>query len=287
MTNRSFISTKDFSVSQESFDLVLDEKREMLITSPQPKKENLGKYYESEKYISHTDSRQSIFDKTYQFVKSFTVSRKVKLIDSFVNSGNVSKSLLDIGCGTGDFLIRAKKSNWKISGVEPNRKAREIAETKNSQTLVEEVSELDSTKYDVITLWHVLEHVSNLTEYISQLKELLSPEGTLVIAVPNFKSYDARYYGKFWAAYDVPRHLWHFSKNAIIRLFEKEKMEVVKIHPMLFDSFYVSLLSEKYKTGTKNPIKAFFIGLRSNIEGFFTKEYSSHIYIIKNTTKQL
>ena len=255
----------------------------MLITSPQPKIEDLGKYYESEKYISHTDSKQSFFDKIYQRVKKYAVSRKVKLINGLVDSNSATKFLLDVGCGTGDFLVGAKKREWKIRGVEPNENARQITESKTSQKIVKDISELNSDQYDVITLWHVLEHIPNLTEYISQLKLLLKPKGTLLIAVPNYKSYDAKRYGKFWAAYDVPRHLWHFSKRSIKGLFEKEKMEVVKIHPMLFDSFYVSLLSEKYKTGKQNPIKAFFVGLYSNILAVRSKEHSSQIYVIKNS----
>jgi len=285
MNNMVFISTKDYTVSNESFDLILDDELDMLITFPQPKKEDLGKYYESEKYISHTDSKQSLFDKVYQTVKRYTVSKKVKFIDGFVGSKSTTKTLLDVGCGTGDFLVGSKKNNWKISGVEPNETARQITESKISQNIVEDISELKYDQYDVITLWHVLEHVPNLTEYISQLKKLLKTDGTLLIAVPNYKSYDAKYYGKFWAAYDVPRHLWHFSRKAIKELFKKEKMEVVKTHPMLFDSFYVSLLSEKYKTGNQNPIRAFFIGLRSNMKAIRTKEYSSHVYVIKNTLK--
>lgn len=279
----TILTCQDYTVSNESFDLILDEELDMLITSPQPSIDNLAKYYESEKYISHTDSKQTFFDRIYQTVKRVTISKKVKLIEGFIDSKLTEKSLLDIGCGTGDFLVGAKKRDWKLSGVEPNANARKRAQQKTSHKIVEDISELDSCKYDVITLWHVLEHVPNLTEYISQLKQLLKPEGVLLIAVPNYKSYDARYYGKFWAAYDVPRHLWHFSKKSIKGLFEKEKMEVVKIHPMLFDSFYVSLLSEKYKTENQNPIKAFFVGLCSNILAIRSKEYSSHIYVLKNT----
>ena len=262
--------------------MILDEELDMLITSPQPSIDNLARYYESEKYISHTDSKQTFFDRIYQTVKRVAISKKVKLIEGFIDSKLTEKLLLDIGCGTGDFLVGAKKRDWKLSGVEPNANARKRAQQKTSHKIVEDISELDSCKYDVITLWHVLEHVPNLTEYISQLKQLLKPEGALLIAVPNYKSYDARYYGKFWAAYDVPRHLWHFSKKSIKGLFEKEKMEVVKIHPMLFDSFYVSLLSEKYKTENQNPVKAFFVGLCSNILATRSKEYSSHIYVLKN-----
>ena len=132
-------------------------------------------------------------------------------------------------------------------------------------------------------MWHVLEHVPDVEHQIKELKRLLKPNGTIIVAVPNYKSFDAQHYGKFWAAYDVPRHLWHFSKTSIEKLVSREKMKVVKILPMVFDSFYVSLLSEKYKTGKMNFIKAFWIGLRSNVKANSTKEYSSHIYMIKNS----
>ena len=150
--------------------------------------------------------------------------------------------------------------------------------------LFNDINELEKeNKFDVITMWHVLEHVPNLEKYISQLKQLLKPNGRLVIAVPNYKSFDAKYYKEFWAAYDVPRHLWHFSQKAIKDLFEKENMIVEKTIPMKLDSFYVSLLSEKYKNGKSNPVKAFHVGLLSNIKAKRTKEYSSLIYILKNT----
>lgn len=273
------LKCQDYIVTNEIFDLVLDEKLEMLITSPKPKNEDLVKYYESENYISHTDSKTSIFDKIYQGVKSYTISKKVKLINGFMLS---EKVILDIGCGTGDFLVSCQKNGWDISGIEPNRNAKTIAEKKLDTTLRLDISEVENQTFDVITMWHVLEHVPNLTEYITQLKSLLKPNGTLLIAVPNYKSFDAKHYGKFWAAYDVPRHLWHFSKKSIRLLFEKEKMKVVKTLPMKFDSFYVSLLSEKYKNKKSNPLKAFFIGLQSNLQAKKTKEYSSLIYIVKN-----
>ena len=273
------LSCIDYTVSNETFDLILDNKLEMLITSPKPKNEELVKYYESENYISHTDAKTSAFDKIYQVVKTYTISKKVKLINGFVLS---KKSVLDIGCGTGDFLVVCQNNSWNISGIEPNISAKTIAESKLNITLKSDISQLKKQTFDVITMWHVLEHVPNLKEYISQLKKLLNPKGTLIIAVPNYKSFDAKHYGKFWAAYDVPRHLWHFSKKSIQLLFKKEKMEVVKILPMKFDSFYVSLLSEKYKTKKSNPIKAFSIGLLSNLKAKKTKEYSSLIYIIQN-----
>jgi 2-polyprenyl-3-methyl-5-hydroxy-6-metoxy-1,4-benzoquinol methylase len=275
---KHFLTVKDYSVSQETFDLYHDEELDMLITHPQPSLENLGKYYESVDYISHTDSKRSLFEKAYHFVKSIALKNKLNLINSLQPDRG---SILDIGAGTGDFLSVAKENGWHTIGVEPSDKAKAIAKQKGV-SFVGETSELESHSFDVISMWHVLEHVPDLDEQLKELKRLLKPKGTLIIAVPNFKSFDAKYYGKFWAAYDVPIHFWHFSKKAIKMLFEKEEMKLVKVLPMKFDSFYVSLLSEKYKTGKMNFIKAFFVGLQSNWEATSDFEYSSHIYILKN-----
>lgn len=279
-----YLTCKDFTVSNKKFDLLYDGKLDMLETFPQPKAEELLGYYESDDYISHTDSKETVVDKLYQIVKKHALSNKLKLINSFKTA---DKNLLDVGCGTGDFLLVCKNNGWKVSGVEPNAKAKIAAENKLKGTkdseIYSEINRLNSeTQFDVITLWHVLEHVPNLQAYISSLKKLLKPDGVLIVAVPNFKSYDANHYKQFWAAFDVPRHLWHFSKKSIQLLFEKHEMSVVKILPMWFDSFYVSLLSEKYKNGKGNFLKAFYIGFISNIKAIETKEHSSLIYILKN-----
>jgi 2-polyprenyl-3-methyl-5-hydroxy-6-metoxy-1,4-benzoquinol methylase len=281
-----YLSVKDYTVSNKKFDLLYNETLEMLITFPQPKAEELAGYYESDDYISHTDSKKSGTDKLYQIVKKIALASKLKLINSFKTA---DKNLLDVGCGTGDFLLTCKNNGWKVTGVEPNAKARISAQNKLSGESASEIySEINQLKneaqFDVITLWHVLEHVPNLDIYIEALKARLKPNGTLIVAVPNFKSYDANHYKQFWAAYDVPRHLWHFSKKSIQALFAKQEMSVVKTLPMVFDSFYVSLLSENYKNGKSNFLKAFYIGLASNLKAMRTKEYSSLIYIIKNTT---
>ena len=248
----------------------------MLVTSPVPS--NLDKYYLSENYISHTDSKKSLFDKVYQLVKNHTLKKKLKLINSFKTE---EKTILDVGAGTGDFLKVCKTGGWKITGIEPSDKAREYAKSKNI-VLYENLNQVENNQFDVITLWHVLEHIPILVEYIKQLKKLLKPNGVLIIAVPNHKSFDAKHYKEFWAAYDVPRHLWHFSKTAISKLFSLVDMNVEKILPMKFDSYYVSLLSEKYKTKKSRPFNAFFIGLQSNLKAKRNGEYSSLIYIIKN-----
>lgn len=271
-----YLKTKDFLVSGESFDLIYDREREFLKTIPQPKLEELGKYYESQDYISHTDEKKGLLSGVYQIVKKWSLRKKTKLIFS-QNSG--IGSLLDVGAGTGDFLKVASKSGWKVHGMEPNKKAASLALDKGI-ALKNSLEEFKGERFDVVTLWHVLEHIPNLDETISLLTDLVKPGGTLIIAVPNYKSFDAAYYGEFWAAYDVPRHLWHFSKTAIEKLFSQNfKME--KVEPMIFDSFYVSLLSEKYKNGNSFSLKAFWIGLKSNLKAKTTKEYSSHIYCLK------
>jgi 2-polyprenyl-3-methyl-5-hydroxy-6-metoxy-1,4-benzoquinol methylase len=278
---KHFLTVKDYSVSKETFDLYHDEALDMLITHPQPSLENLGKYYESEDYISHTDNKRSLFEKLYHFIKSIALKNKLHLINSLqFQKGKI----LDIGAGTGEFLAVAKNDGWQTMGVEPSVKAKAIAKSKGV-SFVEQTSELENQSFDVISMWHVLEHVPDLDKQIKELKRLLKPTGTLIIAVPNFKSFDAKHYGKFWAAFDVPIHFWHFSKTAIKMLFEKEEMKLEKVLPMQFDSFYVSLLSEKYKSGKMNFIKAFFIGLQSNWKAKENFEYSSHIYVLKNQQK--
>lgn len=280
-TDHVFIRVQDYSVSGESFDLLLDDELQLLKTHPQPSLENLPKYYESDDYISHTDGSRSLFEKVYQLIKRKAIRDKVKLI---TQRQPKKGQLLDIGAGTGDFLQEAKNQNWKITGIEPNDKAKKIALSKGV-LFAESLEALENHSFDVITMWHVLEHVPDLEKQIQELKRLLKPNGTIIIAVPNYKSFDAQHYGKFWAAYDVPRHLWHFSKTSIAKLFEREGMQLVKVLPMIFDSFYVSLLSEKYKTGKMNFVNGFFIGLRSNLKAKQNLEFSSHIYVLENLKK--
>ncbi|WP_291130446.1 class I SAM-dependent methyltransferase [Flavobacterium sp. UBA7682] len=275
--NIFFQKVKDYSVSKEVFELHHNPEYDLLITFPKPSLEKLPSYYESDDYISHTDGKRSLFERAYHFIKGIALKNKLKLINSQSSKGK----LLDIGAGTGDFLMVAKNDGWQITGIEPSEKAKGIAINKGVN-FAESLSALESKSFDVITMWHVLEHVPNLDEYIAELKRLIKPTGTIVIAVPNFKSFDANFYGRHWAAYDVPRHIWHFSKTAIEKLFAEKEMKLVEVLPMKFDSYYVSLLSEKYKSGKMNFIRAFFVGWKSNLNGKKTNEYSSHIYIIKN-----
>ena len=275
-SDKPFLVCKDHTVSGRFFELYKDEENDLLVTFPRPDKEKLPEYYKSENYISHTDSKESLFDKIYQLVKSFMLQKKLSWIQ---NKKEHAGKILDIGAGTGEFLLTAKKNGWEIFGVEPNSGARDLASEKGL-FLNETTSDFKNSEFDVITLWHVLEHVPDLEEQIKELKRLLKPDGLLVIAVPNYKSYDAKVYKENWAAYDVPRHLYHFSQNSIQNIFRKYDFELIGKKPLLFDSFYVSLLSEKYESGSSNPFRAAFTGLLSNFKAYHTGEYSSLVYFL-------
>lgn len=272
---KPYLSCKDYTVSKKSFDVKLNEEYEMLVTTPVPKE--LDAFYKSEAYISHTDSKRSVMDKVYQLVKNYTLRQKLSLLNSFKTD---SKTVLDIGAGTGDFLKYCSIKNWKVLGIEPSSAAREIA-SKKGVILSTNLNEIIDKQFDVITLWHVLEHVENLADYIKSLKKLLKPKGRIVVAVPNYKSCDANYYKEYWAAFDVPRHLWHFSQKSIHKIFSEQDLVVEETIPMKFDAYYVSLLSEKYKSGKMKPLKAFYQGFLSNINARTSTEYSSLIYVIK------
>ena len=282
MNRLTYLKVKDHSVSGEEFQLIFNEDTEILETFPAPNKDQLFKYYKSEDYISHTDSKRNLFERVYHIIRSRALKKKLRLINSF---GNESKQLLDVGCGTGDFLKIALTNGWTVTGIEPNEQARKIANVKTNQNVFE-IDHLDNLKehtFDVITLWHVLEHLPKLDTHIQLFRKLLKPNGLLIIAVPNYKSYDAAHYKEFWAAYDVPRHLWHFSRKSINKLFQKENFTLIKTIPLIFDAYYVSLLSEKYKTGYMYPLKAFWVGLKSNYRARHNNDYSSLIYVLKQT----
>lgn len=274
-----YLNLKDYSVSGEAFELIYNPEYDLLETHPKPLAEKLSDYYKSDDYISHTDAKRNLFEKSYHVVREFVLKRKLNLVNSLINK---KETLLDVGCGTGDFLSVCKNSGWNVLGVEPDEGARSIANQKVGGKVfgLDQLQKLEPNTFDIITLWHVLEHLPEPEKDIAVFKKLLKPEGVLIIAVPNYKSFDAKHYKAFWAAYDVPRHLWHFSKKSIGTLFN-EDFGLEGIKPMLFDSFYVSLLSEKYKSGKNFSLKAIWIGLLSNIKGFQSKQFSSHIYILK------
>lgn len=267
---------KDHFLTQKEFYLNKNSEFGYLETHPIP--ENLSEFYKSENYISHTDSSKSLFEKVYQKLKLYNIRYKFSKLDHKENG----KKLLDIGCGTGDFIQFAQKKGLKIFGIEPNQKAIEIAKNKISREgeFFDELSDTDET-FDSITLWHVLEHIPDLNRTLIEIKSKLKSEGELIIAVPNYKSFDAKFYQSFWAAYDVPRHLWHFSPEDFDRLMNHHGMKIVNKYPLLLDSFYVSLLSEKYKGNRWGIFRAMLIGTISNFLGFWNGNYSSIIYKIK------
>ncbi|MEQ9402302.1 MAG: class I SAM-dependent methyltransferase [Cyclobacteriaceae bacterium] len=269
---------KDHSVSGESFALVTCARCELIFTNPRPEENALGRYYESDSYISHTDRGNSFINFLYKLVRSFTLKKKRRLVEKYVQSGMV----LDYGCGTGDFLKECETKGWLSKGVEPDNQARKIAIEKTSGTIVRSVDELKVDKeFDVITAWHVVEHISDLKGTIRKLRKNLKKGGYLIVAVPNAKSADANYYKEYWAAYDVPRHLYHFTKSSFTHLAKSLQFSIIQTEPMKFDSFYVSMLSEKYKSGHHSLIKGFINGWKSNVKASGTGEYSSLIYILK------
>ena len=274
-----YLSCKDHTVSSETFQLRQCVGCGFVVTSPRPDEAMLPGYYQSKKYISHTDSSSGLVDKVYQIARTFTVKWKYNIIrkHSSVKPGSV----LDFGCGTGSFLKYCQNKGLKTAGVEPSNIAREKAEQILGQPIVPELPQIRE-KFDAITLWHVLEHVYHLDVTLSTLKERLNENGTIFIAVPNLKSIDAHHYGEDWAAFDVQRHLWHFSKETMERLLNNHNLKLREVLPMRLDAFYVSLLSEKYKNGHKgvsNLSHAIRVGLKSNNMAKITGEYSSLIYI--------
>ena len=271
----------DHAISGETFSLKKHPDLDMWMTFPTP--ENLQSYYESEDYLSHSDKRATLFEKCYQWVKSVRTKRKLSWLRRTLGS---TGKLLDVGTGTGEFIKAAKAKGWKVSGVEPNPSARKIALEKGID-VVAYLGDMKSGDFDVVTLWHVLEHLPNLEESIGKIKALIKPNGILVLALPNYKSWDAQHYGPYWAGYDVPRHLWHFSKSSVLTLFGNSGFELEKIRPMYMDAFYISLLSEKYRHRKMRWASAIFNGIRSNIDAIRTKEHSSLVYVLKRPEKSI
>jgi 2-polyprenyl-3-methyl-5-hydroxy-6-metoxy-1,4-benzoquinol methylase len=274
------LSCKDHTVSGESFQIVICNTCEFKFTNPRPGNEVLGNYYKSEDYISHSNTKKGLISKLYHAVRAYTLKGKLKLISKYVSRGTI----LDYGCGTGMFLNVCESAGWSAYGSEPDSEAAVIA--KNLGLIVFPSKEainnaLLDLKFDVITLWHVLEHVTDLEETLSFFKNRLNPSGVLVIAVPNHRSFDAMYYQEFWAAYDVPRHLYHFHKDTVEKLLNCFDFTLYETLSMTFDSFYVSMLSEKYMNGRINYFKAFLVGLKSNFKANQASDYSSVIYVFK------
>ena len=268
----------DHSLSKEVFTLKKCEHCDFVFTSNPPQETKIANYYKFEAYISHSDTKKGIMNILYHFSRKFMLSRKRKLIERRQNKGK----LLDIGAGTGYFLNEMKTHHWEVEGIENDSDARKFAKQKFSLSLhpKEKLFDYRKSSFDVISLWHVLEHVYDMDNYLSTIHKLLKENGLLMIALPNAKSYDARIYKSFWAAWDVPRHIWHFSEKNVRLLLKKHQFDLKDIKGMPLDGAYISLLSEKYKGGGLLKAlfyakMAFFIGLMSK------KKASSLLYIIR------
>ena len=276
-----YLSCKDYTVSQEVFQIVNCAACGFKFTNPRPEDSVIGKYYKSEDYISHSNTKKGIISKLYHFVRNYTLNQKMRLVEKHVSRGTI----LDYGAGTGMFLKAAKDKNWNTYGTEPDSGARTLASKMGLKLFGDKaklISEVGDSKFNAITLWHVLEHVTDLDDTLSFFSRYLAKDGVLIIAVPNRTSYDAKYYGQFWAAYDLPRHLYHFEINSLSQLLSKYNFSLLETLPMKFDSFYVSMLSEKYKTGSIRYLSAFFFGLKSNLKAKKAADYSSVIYVFKH-----
>jgi len=275
-----FLKGCDYFLTNEEFLIVQCNECGLKFVNPRPAANEISSYYESTEYISHDTRGPGIRKMFYSIVRNYTCKKKRILIEKY----STGRKLLDIGCGTGEFISSCKTAGWEVTGVEPNQKPREFAIAKHKVDIIDEASlgKLTKPGFDVVTLWHVLEHVHHLEERMQKIKQILNENGILIIAVPNSNSWDAQHYGKYWAAYDLPRHIYHFSKNTISGLAEKFEFSVEEIVPMKFDSFYISLLSEKYQKGKTNFIKAVLNGFRSNEYARKKKmEYSSLIFVLK------
>ena len=278
MTNGKHITTQDFLITNKKFKITQDKETGVLKTTPTPKKEDLSSYYNSEAYASHQERANTLVLWAYMRVRKRTLKSKIKLISAIsTTAGN----LLDFGCGLGDFLLATQAQGWSSYGIEPHQKVKAKAKKKIKREIYSTIQEAQKTnkKYDIITMWHSLEHVVDLSRTLRFLHNSTKKKGKVVIAVPNHKSFDAKHYKKFWAAYDTPRHVWHFDQKSITNLFKKEGFVLERKHLMMWDAFYISVLSEKYKGSRAIYFKAAVIGGVSNFLSLFTGESSSVTYV--------
>lgn len=272
----TFLEVTDHFLSKEPFTLLKCNGCSLVYTTPRPSLERIGEYYKSEEYVSHSSTKKGLVNSIYNKVRNYTLNQKVKLVKRLVSG----RDLLDVGAGTGHFLKRAQDNGFAVLGLEPDEDARKVAKEQNGVNLqtLDSLYELSPASYDCITMWHVLEHVYNLQEDTRQIASLIKEKGVWIIAVPNHTSFDGNYYGAYWAAYDVPRHLYHFSPATIVPFIEQLGFQLEEQLPMKFDAYYVSMLSEKYKGGSL--FNALRIGWLSNMRSKNGK-CSSQIYVFR------
>lgn len=278
---KDVMPVKDYTVSGELFTVAECQHCSLRFTQDVPDENAIAPYYKSEDYISHTNTARGFINRLYHGVRKRTIRRKRKLVED--STGIRRGKMLDVGSGIGSFVNEMKQHGWEAKGVEPDADARKVAADIYDLELgdASQFYHFPAGYFDAITLWHVLEHVHDLPAYIQQLKTLLKDKGKLFIAVPNYTATDAAIYIEYWAAYDVPRHLYHFSPQSINVLMKKNGLTVLEYKPMWYDAFYISLLSSKYKTGKTNWIAACWNGFRSNLMASVDKKKcSSVIYVI-------
>lgn len=275
----TFLTCKDYLVSQQNFTIQACLSCGFKLTNPRPDGTSIGQFYKSDQYVSHNDESKGLINKLYRLVRQYTLKSKLKLINN-LNQG--TGRLLDIGCGTGSFLEAANKEGWQIAGVEPDSDARTLSAQRLKIRVGEDIEEIDTNNsFNIITLWHVLEHIPTLDQTLQNIRQRLAPNGTLILALPNNASWDAQRYQEYWAAYDVPRHLHHFEPDTITKLLLRHGFRLEAKKPMYFDSFYIAMLSTRYRDGKTNMVESFINGLRSNWAATKTGQYSSLIYIFR------
>ncbi len=278
-----FFKAKD-NYAKEYFDIVQCKDCGFVFTNPRPDDIEIGKYYSSPEYMSHNSHSGGLIQHIYRYARKYMMRKKLEIIQQSVNKKQ-DFSLLDFGCGTGDFLKYIQSHEIMAEGIEPDAQARAVAKSVNQLNIfsIEDAAALLPGKYDVITLWHVLEHVHDLHAQIALFNVWLKPGGVLMIAVPNIESLDAKKYGKYWDALDVPRHLYHFSPNTIKKIVTQHQFTSIEQHPLLLDAYYVSLRSEWHRGTNRflSYLKAVFSGLKSNNSATLTGNYSSLIYVFK------
>lgn len=278
---KNVLQVKDHTVSGESFTVAECQSCTLRFTQDVPDENTIAPYYKSEDYISHTNTAKGFINSIYHSVRKRTIEQKRKLVEQ--DTGIKKGKMLDVGSGIGSFVKEMKQQGWDATGLEPDADARKVAKELYGIELADMTKfyQLPAGYFDAITLWHVLEHVHDLPNYVQQLKALLKEKGRLFVAVPNYTAADAKSYKEYWAAYDVPRHLYHFSPKSIEALMKKNGLQVLKYKPMWYDSFYISLLSSKYKNGKTNWLAAFWNGFRSNIVAMTdNRKCSAVIYVI-------
>lgn len=273
---------KDHFISKKDFPIYKCHDCGFLFTQDYPDEAEIGAFYESEEYISHSDTSKGFSNKLYQVARGIMLGRKMVLIEkiSHLKKGKI----LDIGSGTGYFAGTMKREGWQASGIEINEKARNFSITNFGIQAdpPDKISDYGSNSFDCITMWHVLEHFHDPNKYISEINRLLKPGGVCVVALPNSSSYDAKYYMQFWAAWDVPRHLWHFEPSTFRIFSEKSRFTLENLKILPLDVFYISLLSERYKGSGMAFFKAMAKALIFSLRSVFYKERSSSvIYILR------